>query len=316
MVEVRHVLCPVDFSDFSRRALDHAIAIAKWYGSRLSVLYIYPIPSAGMALSSLPVAPAAEMGMLSPGDREQLRQQLRALAPADALKNVPVAFLVAEGDVAAEILAKAQSADMLVLGTHGRSGFERLVLGSVAEAVVRKAHCPVMTVPRAASDATKAVPILFHHIVAGVDLSDASLYALQYALSLAEEADAHLTVLRVVELPREFAEWAAESEEAKGHVERWKASALSHLRRVIPDEARVYCHVEERVETGQPYRELVRVAAERHAGLIVIGAHGHGVLDRMFLGSTAQYVVRQAVCPVLTIRAPAAQPAATSSPRT
>jgi len=111
MVEIRHVLCPVDFSDFSRRALDHAIALAKWYGSRLSVLYVYHVPTAGMALSSLPVAPAAEMVMLSPADREQLRQQLRAFTPADAVKNVPVEFVVAEGNVATEILAEAQRAD-------------------------------------------------------------------------------------------------------------------------------------------------------------------------------------------------------------
>lgn len=162
-----------------------------------------------------------------------------------------------------------------------------------------------MTIPRAASDATKAVPALFHHVIAGVDLSDASLHALTYALSLAEEADAHLTLLRVVEIPRELAEWAAESQEGKGYVERWKGQALAKLRDLVPDSARVYCHIEERVETGQPYREILRMAAETHAGLIVIGAHGHGMLDRMFFGSTAQHVVRQAVCPVLTLRAPA-----------
>jgi nucleotide-binding universal stress UspA family protein len=304
MVEIRHVLCPVDFSDFSRRALDHAIALAKWYGSRLSVLYVYHVPTAGMALSSLRVAPAAEAVMLSPGDREQLRQQLRTFTPADAVKNVPVEFVVAEGNVATEILAEAQRADMLVLGTHGRSGFEHLVLGSVAEKVVRKADCPVMTIPRAASDAVKAIPALFHHIIAGVDLSDVSLQALKYAMSLAEETDAHLTVLRVVEVPRELAEWAAESEEGKGYVERWTASASTRLHGLIPDDARVYCHIEERIETGQAYGEILRVAAEQSAGLIVIGAHGHGVLDRMFFGSTAQHVVRQAVCPVLTLRAP------------
>jgi len=303
MIEIRRVVCPVDFSDFSRRALDYAIAVANWYGSRLSVLYVYHVPPVGTALSSLPVAPAAETVMLSPGDREQLRQQLRAFTPTDAVKNVPVEFLVAEGDVPTEILGEAQRADMLVLGTHGRSGFEHLVLGSVAEKVVRKAHCPVMTIPRAAPDATTAVPALFHHIVAGVDFSDASLQALKYALSLAEEADAHLTVLRVVEVPRELAEWAAESEEGKGYVERWTASALPRLHGLVPDDARVYCHIEERIETGQAYREILRVAAEQSAGLIVIGAHGHGVLDRMFFGSTAQHVVRQAVCPVLTLRA-------------
>jgi nucleotide-binding universal stress UspA family protein len=311
MIEIRHILCPVDFSDLSRRALDHAIAVAKWYGSRLTVLYVYHVPTAGIALSSLPVAPAAETVQLSPADREQLRHQLKGFAPADALKDVPVECLVAEGDVATEVLAEAEAADMLVLGTHGRSGFEHLILGSVAEKVVRKAHCPVMTIPPAASDATKAVPSLFHRIVAGVDFSDASLHALKYALSLAEEADAHLTVLRVVEVPRELAEWAAESDEGKGYVKRWQELALTRLHDVVPNDARVYCHVEERVETGQPYRELLRVAAEQSASLIVIGAHGHNVLDRMFFGSTAQHVVRRAACPVLTLRAPAS-----SSPRT
>jgi len=315
MIEIRHILCPVDFSDLSRRALDHAIAVAKWYGSRLTVLYVYHVPTAGIALSSLPVAPAAEAVQLSPADREQLRHQLKGFAPADALKDVPVEYLVAEGDVATEVLAEA--ADMVVLGTHGRSGFEHLILGSVAEKVVRKAHCPVMTIPPAASDATKAVPSLFHRIVAGVDFSDASLHALKYALSLAEEADAHLTVLRVVEVPRELAEWAAESDEGKEYVKRWKELASTRLHDVVPNDARVYCHIEERVETGQPYRELLRIAAEQSAGLIVIGAHGHNVLDQMFFGSTAQHLVRQAVCPVLTLRTPAGQPArATSSLRT
>lgn len=81
---------------------------------------------------------------------------------------------------------------------------------------MRKAHCPVMTIPPVASDARKAVPALFHRIVAGIDFSDASLHALKYALSLAEEADAHLTIVRVVEIPPQLAAWAAESEEGKG----------------------------------------------------------------------------------------------------
>jgi nucleotide-binding universal stress UspA family protein len=313
MIEIRRIVCPVDFSDLSRRALDHAIAVARWYGSRLTVLYVYHIPPAGMALSSLPVGPAAEVSAVSPADRDQLRQQLKGFAPAVALKDIPVEYLVAEGDVATEVLAEAEAADMVVLGTHGRSGFEHLILGSVAEKVVRKAHCPVMTIPPAASDATNGVPALFHRIVAGIDFSDASLHAFEYALSLAEEADAHLTVLRVVEVPRELAAWAAESDEGKGYVERWKSLASTRLHDVVPTDAHVYCHIDERVETGQPYRELLRVAAEQSAGLIVIGAYGHGVLDRMFFGSTAQHVVRHAVCPVLTLRAPMQQPAPRSS---
>lgn len=305
MIEIAHVLCPVDFSELSRRTIDHAIAVARWYGSRLSVLYVYHVPMAGMALSPLSAPAAMEGLILSPGDREQLRQQLEAFTPAEEVKNVPVEYCVAEGDVAVEILAAAESAGLLVMGTHGRSGFEHLVLGSVTEKVLRKARCPVLTIPRATPDAREAVPALFHHILAASDLSDASVHALKYALSLAEEADAHLIVLHVVEIPRELARWADESHEGKEQVERWKAFALTCLRGLVPDAARVYCHIEERVETGQPYREILRVAAERHAGLIVIGTHGHGVRDRTFFGSTAQHIVRQSVCPVLTLRSPA-----------
>jgi nucleotide-binding universal stress UspA family protein len=304
MVQINHVLCPVDFSDFSRRALDHAIAVAKWYGCRLTVMYVHHVPLPGLALAS-PLAPATVEGLvLSPAQREQLQQELRTFISADALGSLAVELSIAEGDVADEILAQAQSADMVVMGTHGRSGFEHLVLGSVTEKLLRKVACPMLTIPRATADATDTVPALFHHIVAAVDFSEASLHALTFAVSLAEEADAHLTLLHVIDLPPELEAWIAESEQGRTHLEQWRQGSMKRLHGLVPDEARTYCHVDERVETGQAYRQVLRVAAERRAGLIVIGAHGRGVVERMFVGSTAQHVVRQAVCPVLTIRKP------------
>ena len=83
-----------------------------------------------------------------------------------------------------------------------------------------------------------------------------------------------------------------------------REAAGVRLREVVPASTRKACHLEERIETGEPYREILRVAAEQHAGLIVVGAHSKGAVERMFVGSTAQHVVRQAVCPVLTIRQP------------
>jgi nucleotide-binding universal stress UspA family protein len=197
-----------------------------------------------------------------------------------------VEFWVAEGDVAGEILAQAQSADMVVMGTHGRSGFESLILGSAAEKVLRKVNCPLLTIPQATAEATDAVPALFHHIVAPVDFSDTSMRALTFAASLAYEADAHLTLLHVIELPQ------------------WRQGTARRLHELVPAAARTCCHVDERVETGQAYRGILRLAAERRAGLIVVGAHGRGVVERMFVGSTAQHIVRRAVCPVLTVTPP------------
>lgn len=306
-MDIQHVLCPVDFSDFSRRALDYAIAVARWYSARVTVLYVHPVTMQAVA-ELTGVAGGPQDGLvLSSADRERLRGQLQTLTRPEAIEGVPVTFSVAEGDVAGEIVAEGQSADLLVMGTHGRAGFEHLVLGSVTEKVMRKATCPLLTIPRSSPDRAAAVPTLFHRILAGVDFSDASMQALDYAVSLAEEADAHLTVLHVTHIPRELARWAEQDQEGQRHVEQWKAYAQTRLRPLVSEAARVYCHVDERVETGEPYREILRVATEQQSGLIVIGAHGVGVLERVFVGSTAQHIVRQAVCPVLTVRASSAR---------
>jgi len=301
MIKIGRILCPVDFSDFSRRALDHAIAVARWYGSRLTVLYVYQPPAPALApLAALAAGPVEPL-VLSPGDREHLRQQIGRFTPAEAMKDIAVESSIGEGDAAVEILAEARSADMIVMGTHGRSGFEHLVLGSVTEKVLRKATCPLLTIPRTAPDATVAVPALFRTIVAAVDFSDVSMHALNFAVSLAKEADAHLTVMHVIDVPEHLALWVDRGD-GVSHVREWKDAAERRLGSAVPRAAREYCHVEERVETGQPYREILRVADGEHADLLVIGAHGHGVVHGMFVGSTAQHVVRQAACPVLTIR--------------
>ena len=313
-VDIRHVLCPVDFSDFSRRALDYAIAIARWYTCRLTVLYVHHVPAPSIAeFAGLATGPI-EGSVLSSADSEQLREQMRGLTPTKVVENIPVEFSVAEGDVGTEILAEADSIDMIVMGTHGRSGFDRLVIGSVTEKVVRRSPCSVMTIPYGSPGTISAIPVLFHHILAPVDFSDASLRALTYALSLAQEADAHLTLLHVTHIPRELAKWADEDPEGRAYVDTWKAYARIQVRPLVSDDARVYCHVDERVEAGEAHREILRVAAEQPSGLIVAGAHGAGVVKRLFLGATTQHLVREATCPVLIVRA--ASDAHTSHDRT
>jgi nucleotide-binding universal stress UspA family protein len=160
----------------------------------------------------------------------------------------------------------------------------------------------VLTIPRGGPDGTRGVPSLFHHILAAIDFSDVSLHALGYALSLAEEADAHLTLLHVSEIPRELAQWAGESHEGQEYVERWKAFARRRLKSLVSESARVYCFVDERVEVGETYREVLGVAAERGSTLIVMGMHGAGMVERLFVGSTTERVVRRAECPVLAVR--------------
>ena len=150
MVEIRRILCPIDFSDFSRRALDHAVAIARWYESTVTVLHVFsPVPVAAFGPGPVSFEPI----VLTAADREQLLADTKEFAAAESAPGIAIEAVLREGNTSVEILDQATSmdADLLVIGTHGRSGFERLVLGSVAEKVLRKARCPVLTVPRAAS---------------------------------------------------------------------------------------------------------------------------------------------------------------------
>src|SRR3970282_524430 len=125
-----NILCPIDFSDFSRRAFDHAVAIAKWYESSITLLHVCAIVPVAAYAPGSGVLPSA---ILTREDRDVLLTSMHRFAEAEAGSSVPVAFEIAEGNAAREILAKANAtpSDLIVMGTHGRSGFERLVLGSV-----------------------------------------------------------------------------------------------------------------------------------------------------------------------------------------
>ena len=306
MIDIKRILCPIDFSDYSRRAFDNAVAVARWYGATITLFHVSgvaPLPPFAPGGGNLP--PAA----LTPEERTAILASMARFAEAEVGTSAPLECDVVEGRAAAEILraAEALPADLLVMGTHGRSGFARLVLGSVTETVLRKAVCPVLTVPAAVPDAVPAAPGLFTRVLCAVDFSECSMHALEYAMSMAEEADATLTVMYVVEalpdVPREIHETVVTGPgNLLEFVARAEEAARARFKDIIPDNVRTYCTVDTVVATGKAYREILRVAGEQQADLLVIGVHGRGPIDRMLFGSTAQHLVRQAACPVLTLR--------------
>jgi nucleotide-binding universal stress UspA family protein len=217
-----------------------------------------------------------------------------------------VEFVVREAsDVWRDILEQVHTfgADLLVLGSHGHGGFNRLLLGSVTEKVLRRSAIPILVVPRHAPDAEPNAPVQFRRILCPVDFSDASLDALGRAFSLAEEADAHLTLLHVIEIPPELREhYPINSEVDLDRIHAAaEAAARRQLRGLIPSDASVYCHVETAVREGAAYRQILKTAAEGGSDLIVMGVHGRGALDLMVFGSNTARVVRGATCPVLVV---------------
>jgi nucleotide-binding universal stress UspA family protein len=306
MVRIKKILCPIDFSKFSRHAFDRAVAIAKGHGASVTATHI-------VSTQASPMFPYMEPGgveafLLPEVDRQRLLGELKQFLAIDEPVGVSIDCEVLEApSVYREILVQADrmSADLIVMGTHGRSGFQHLVLGSVTEKVLRTARPPVLTVG-AAADVVPAGGTSFKRILCALDFSECSIAGLLYAASLAEPAAADLAVLYVVEwAPLGYDPLAGPPIDLAGFRIEAESAGRESLHNVVADASPKARNVEEIVSSGNPHHEILRIAAERQSDLIVLGIHGRNPLDRMLFGSTAEPVVRRATCPVLTVRSEA-----------
>jgi nucleotide-binding universal stress UspA family protein len=242
--------------------------------------------------------------LLNPTARAGLEQALREMAERAARESdVLVETEVREGRTVSEILGLAGGlpADLLVIGTHGRSGFERWLLGSVTEKVMRKAPCPVLTVPPPSETLHPRGSSLFQRILCPVDFPETSRHALRYALSLAQESRTELVVLHALEWPVEQQLAMPPWFEMEEYRRRLEDDARTRLSAAVPLEARVWCRTEEVIASGKAGREILRTAEERRSDLIVMGVRGRNPIDLAVFGSTTQHVVRGAGCPVLVV---------------
>jgi nucleotide-binding universal stress UspA family protein len=301
MFEVKRVLCPVDLTELSIRPLAYAGAIASWYRAALTALHVVP------TFEPMEVHAGAlfdPIQIVYPMSREQVLERLRQAVHTAGVAINQVDVAAEAGDPGAVIVDQSlvRRADLLVMATHGRSGFDRLLLGSVTETVLRRATCPVLTVPPHAAGSPDGVAL--KTILCPVDFSPAALQAVGLAVDLARRANASVTLLQAIE-------WLAE-EDPRGpphfNVPEFRLylmqDAEEQLNALIPQQPCVERGCTATVVAGRAYREILRIAAEQAANLIVMGARGRGGPALMPFGSTTQQVVRAASCPVLTIRAP------------
>ena len=311
MIDIKTILCPTDFSEASRHALTHAVRLARWFGASLTVLHVYPLPAAppSVVFGGLPgpvPGGAVYPPTLSPERaRDEAMAALSSFVSQIDLTGLTPRLDARSGRTVEHILSEAErlQGGMIVLGTHGHSGFERWILGSVTEKVLRRAACPVVTVPPPAGDAPPDPLTIFSRILCAIDFSDASLRGLEYALALAKESDAELLLMHVIEGLPDAPDWQQPLGPAViEYLRLSEESALSRLRLALPHDARTWCQPHTILSTGKPYHEILRTARERDAHLIVLGVHGRGAVDRFFFGSTTNHVVRAAPCPVVTVR--------------
>lgn len=290
-IALKNILFATDFSPHSDVALGYASAIARQYGARLYGAHV--VPSEDYLFTAPDLWPSHIQ------HEKQLEQEVVGRLN-ELLHGVPHEVLFGVGDVSNVLsrLIGEHGIDLLVVGTHGRTGTRKLLMGSVAEKLFRQAACPVLSVgPNVLRK--PAAEIEFQHILLATDFGEESLAALPYAISLAEEDQAQLMLLHVVNQP------------AAGilDLEEVKASLLRRLRELVPPEAEPWCHVECLVEFGRQFaftaERILEVAADRKADLIVIGARPtHGAVSSVthLAHTKAQQIVAHAACPVLTVR--------------
>jgi len=299
MVRINHILCGIDFSDFSLEALRHGLVLARWYSARLTLLHVYP--ATRPLVETVPGGVPIFLGT----DPEIAKEEVRRLCgPLLEAAGRDAEIVVCPGDPTREITKQAEQlgADLLILGTHGKGGFERLFLGSVAEKVLRSTPVPVLTIPPPVREPRSPV---YKTILCPVEFSGASLRALEYALSLAREAGARLIVLHAIEevLARHEGEALAHLPLSE-HYRRLERDARERLDALIPGDAADWCRPETRLAWGRAHEQILGTVAAEHVELVVMGVQGRSAVNRWVFGSTTHRVIREAACPVLTLRAP------------
>jgi len=293
MLEVKLILCPIDFSEFSARAYCHALSLAAHYRAKLVALHIVELwryPSVGFVTS------VALYDEFCQSVHESGMQQLKAFVKCHTHNQIQPELVVQQGMAPDFILsfAQAQKADVIVMGTHGQRGYDRLMLGSVTDRVMRRAPCPVLAIckPPHGSMAEEEEQHHVHHlnrILFCTDFSENSERALDNALSVREVYDAELTLLYVLEdVP------------SPAKTEKAVAEVTAQLSKLIP-EGRESLKIKTAVRIGKPYWQIVQFAQEMQTDLVVMAVRGRGALDLAVFGSTTYRVMQLGPCPVLAV---------------
>ena len=297
MIQMSRILCPIDFSKCSKVALKNALELAKKTNAQLHLFHAILM---------------YEDDSYKPNDRlpdnivsyelieEISNQKLKNVADdhaGDAVKIVTAssrAFSAAE-----EILnyAEENKIDLLIMGIHGRTAISHLLLGSVAERVIRMAKCPVMTFRNDAKNLG-----IYHKILAPIDFSEHSKLALRYSLELARIYQSEITLLHVFEQPVHPSFYAA------GKTSVFKIN--SDLKKRATDAMLIFRNEQgnEKIKTsyvlaeGAAYHEIVEHSKKGNFDLLVIAAHGLRGLQHFLIGSTTEKVIRHAEIPVLTVK--------------
>lgn len=296
--KIKNVLVPIDFSERSIELLEYARALTKQFGADLHLVHVYepdyPLSSVmGMPLALPPVQVA-----------QGVRRHLKDLAKKRALELRPGNVHAIEGRPFEEIcrLARAKAIDLIVVSTRGNTGLKHLLLGSTAERIVRYSPCPVLVVhPPRKNKKLTGRGLDFGRILVPIDFSDCSLKGLEHAKTLARQFGSKLVLLNSVAL-----QYYITSDEYARYdlpllMQEEEKASRRQMRDLIEKTDWEGIEVKPSLQIGHAGQQICARALEHRADLIVTSTHGTTGFKHILVGSTAEYVVRHASCPVLVV---------------
>jgi nucleotide-binding universal stress UspA family protein len=300
MIRMNKVLFPTDFSRCADQALPYALDLAKHYKAELHILH-------AAVLHGYLDAEAEEHVDNLDEIHEQLDElasnRMSSLAIDGNGGKVTIKKVSRRGTSAAPVIlgyVDEADIDLVVMGTHGRRGLDHIVLGSVAEELVRAAPCPILTV----REREKPRPLeAIEKILVPVDFSEFSRQALIYAKELASSYRARLQLLHVVEPPIYPSFYALKRSCFFELLEDVERETEQHLARLMEETEGPETVFDISVIEGRAVTDIPDFAKNNDSDLLVIATHGLTGLKRLFLGSVTEKVVRRARCPVFTARA-------------
>ena len=282
-VPLKNILYATDFSGHSNAALPYALSIARKYGSKVFAVHV-------VSLSLFPSSsPTIALQAMAAQAVREAKEAMMKLEPQ--LEGIPHKTLIRKGDISKELsrIVDEERIDLIVLGTHGRAGISKVLMGSVAEEIFRQAPCPVLTVgPSVCGEPDVAVEM--RTILYPTDFSSESLTAAPYAISMAQEHQARLYLLHVTDGPVDRA---------------MEGSLKERLLALIPQEAKLWCEPKAYVDFGTASEKILGLGEELAVDLILLGVKRTPRLagaSRHLATATAYRVVTGAICPVLTVR--------------
>jgi nucleotide-binding universal stress UspA family protein len=291
-VKVKNILYLTDFSKPSEAALPFAVTLGRGYGAKVHALHVLiPEPYVYTTPGLTAVAIDAE-------DENAQAEMQRVESQLAGLQHETMVARGIEVWPAVQQVIQDDDVDLIVLGTHGRTGAEKLLFGSVAEEIFRRSPVPVLTIgPGIRSSVHNGAR--FHRVLFATDFSPESLAGAPYAVSLAQQNESHLHLITVMRKPQEL------NDSDNRIFELSVAEAIHRLYEIVPENADLDFPPQVSVEYGEPADRIVEVAKQRGADLIVLGvrdAAGRMGAATHLERATAHKVVAHAACPVLTVR--------------